>query len=213
MRLPCGRLEQCRVRSDCLSTKFGSIKIRPVLAFTPSFLPSNNMSATAKSTTPISPATNESKDWTKAATPELQSGSEDEASVLDAKVKERCRCKQVRREERLRQEEAERLAHEEAEHAKAEVERKAREEAEHKAREQVEKERADSQARAESEQRKAVEVAAKQRAVEVAAKQKTMAQEASKKRARDEREGGGNLTTRRREMQEEEDNGKGRCGR
>jgi len=38
MRLSCGRLEQCGVRSDCLSTKFGSIKIRPVLAFTPSFL-------------------------------------------------------------------------------------------------------------------------------------------------------------------------------
>jgi len=101
MRLSCGCLEQCGVRSDCLSTKFGSIKIRPVLAFTPSFLPSNNMSATAKSTTPIAPATNESRDWMKAATPELQSGSEDEASILDAKVKERRRHKQVRREERL----------------------------------------------------------------------------------------------------------------
>jgi len=58
-------------------------------AFASSFLPSNNMSATAKSTTPIAPATNESRDWTKVATLELQSGSEDEASVLDAKVKER----------------------------------------------------------------------------------------------------------------------------
>jgi len=140
------------------------------------------MSATAKSTTPIAPATNKSKDWMKVATPELQSGSEDEASVLDAKVKERCCHKQVRREERQQWEEAERLACEEAEHAKVEAERKARE--------QAEKERVDLQARAESEQRKAVEVAAKQRAVEVAAKQKKMAQEASKKRARDEPEAG-----------------------
>ena len=151
-------------------------------AFASSFLPSNNMSATAKSTTPIAPATNESRDWTKVATPELQSGSEDEASVLDAKVKERRCHKQVRREERLRQEEAERLAREEAEHAKAEAERKARE--------QVEKERAELQARAELQQRKAAEEVAKQRAMEVAAKQKATAQEASKKRAREEPEAG-----------------------
>jgi len=31
MRLTCGRLEQCRVQSECLSTNFGSMKIRPVL--------------------------------------------------------------------------------------------------------------------------------------------------------------------------------------
>jgi len=30
MRLSCGRLVQCRVRSDCLSTKLGCIKIRLV---------------------------------------------------------------------------------------------------------------------------------------------------------------------------------------
>jgi len=140
------------------------------------------MSATAKSTTPISPATNESKDWTKAATPELQSSSKDEASVLDAKVKERRCRKQVRREERLQWEEAERLARKEVEHAKVEAERKARE--------QAEKERVDLQARAESEQRKVVEVAAKQRVGEVATKQKKTVQEASKKRARDEPEAG-----------------------
>jgi len=79
MRLSCGRLAQCGVRSDCLSTKFGCIKIRPVFfSFTPSFLPSNNMSAPAKSTTPvapIAPAVVESKDWAKATTPELLSGS------------------------------------------------------------------------------------------------------------------------------------------
>jgi len=99
MRLPCGRLEQCGVRSDCLSTKFGCIKIRPVFAFTPSFLPSNNMSAPAKSTTPISPSIVESKDWMKATTPELLSSSEDEPSVLDAKAKEHRCHKQVKREE------------------------------------------------------------------------------------------------------------------
>jgi len=198
MRLSCGRLTQCGARSDCLSTKFGCIKIRPVFAFTPSSLPSNNMSAPAKSTTPIAPAVFESKDWTKATTPELLSGSEDESGVLDAKAKERRRRKQVRREERQRREaeekrareEAERKAREEAERVKAEAERKAREEVERKAREQAEKERAESQARAESQQRKAAEEAAKQRAVEVAAKQKTTAQEVSKKRAREEPEAG-----------------------
>jgi len=126
------------------------------------------MSAPAKSTTPIAPAVVESKDWTKATTPELQSGSEDELSVLDAKAKERCHHKQVRREERQRREAEERRAREEAE-------RKAREEAE--------------RAKAEAE-RKAAEEAAKQRAVEVAAKQKTTAQDASKKRAREEPEAG-----------------------
>jgi len=184
MRLSCGRLAQCGVQSDCLSTKFGCIKIRPVFfSFTPSFLPSNNMSAPAKSTTPIAPAVVESKDWTKATTPELLSGSEDESSVLDAKAKERCRCKQVRREERQRQEAEEKKAREEAE-------RKAREEVERKERERAEKERAESQAWAESQQRKVAEEAAKQRAVEVAAKQKTTAQEALKKRAREEPEAG-----------------------
>ena len=122
MRLSCGRLEQCRVWSDCLSMKFGSIKIRPVFAFTPSFLPSNNISAPAKSTTPIAPAVVKSKDWMKANTPELLSGSEDKSSVLDAKAKERHRHKQVRREERQRREVEEKRACEEAECAKAEAE-------------------------------------------------------------------------------------------
>jgi len=161
-------------------------------------LPSNHMSAPAKSATPVAPAIVESKDWTKATTPELLSGSKDESSVLDAKAKECRRCKQVRREERQRREaeekraceEAERKAREEVERVKVEAERKAREEVERKAREQAEKERAESQARVESQQRKAAEEAAKQRAVEVAAKQKTTAQEVSKKRAREEPEAG-----------------------
>ena len=88
------------------------------------------MSAPAKSTTPIAPAIVKSKDWMKATTLELLSGSKDESSVLDAKVKECHCCKQVRREERQRweveekrvHEEAERKAHKEAECAKAEAE-------------------------------------------------------------------------------------------
>jgi len=161
-------------------------------AFTPSSLPSNNMSAPAKSTIPAAPSTVESRDWTKATTPELLSGSEVESSVLNAKAKECCCRKQVR-EERQRQEAEERRAHEEAERKaceEAEVERRVKEEAEHKAHEQVEKERAESQAQAQAElqQRKAAEEAAKQRAVEVATKQKTTAQEVSKKRVREEPE-------------------------
>jgi len=134
-----------------------------------------NMSATAKSTSPVAPVATESRDWTKASTPELQSGSEDESDVLDAKAKECRRHKQVKREEKQRREEAERRAREEAEaRAREEAERKAREEAEHQAREQAEKDRAEVQ----------------RRAAEVAARQRAMAQEASKKRTREEPEAG-----------------------
>jgi len=91
MRLSCGCLEQCGVRGDCLSTNCGSIKIRPVLLFLYPQFPAidSSMSATAKSTTPTVPSMVEPKDWTKAPTPELQSGSEDDSDVLDAKAKER----------------------------------------------------------------------------------------------------------------------------
>ena len=65
------------------------------------------MSVTAKSNSPIASAANESRDWMKASTPELQSGSEDESDILDTKVK-RCHCKQVKREEKQHMEEAER---------------------------------------------------------------------------------------------------------
>jgi len=77
---------------ECLSEyEIWVYKDQTGFAFTPSFLPAILiMSATAKSTTPTVPSTVESKDWTKASTLELQSGSEDEASVLDAKMKERC---------------------------------------------------------------------------------------------------------------------------
>jgi len=140
------------------------------------------MSATAKSTNPTAPSAVESKDWTKAPTPELQSSSEDKLDVLDAKVKEHCRHKQVKREEKQHREEAERRAHkeveerahEEAEGAKAEVEQKVREEVECQVCEQVEKDR----------------VEMLQRAAEVAARQRALAQEASKKRAREELEAG-----------------------
>jgi len=140
------------------------------------------MSAPAKSTSPIAPAATKSKDWMKASTLELMSGSEDKLSVLNTKAKERHCHKQVRREERQHREAKEKRAHKE-------VEARACEEAE-RAKVEVEKERVESQARVESEQRKVAEVAAKQRVVEVAAKQKAMVQEASKKRAREEPEVG-----------------------
>jgi len=138
-----------------------------------------NMSATAKSTSPVAPVATKSRDWMKVSTPELQSGSKDESNVLDAKAKERRRRKQVKREERQRREEAERRACEEAEArareevecAKAEAEQKAREQAEH---EQVEKDRVEVQ----------------RRAAEVAVRQRALAQEVSKKRAREEPEAG-----------------------
>ena len=130
-----GRLGQCGVQSVCLSTNFGSIKIRPVLLFLYPQFPAIdfNMSATAKSTTPTVPSMVEPKDWTKAPTLELQSGSEDDSDVLDTKAKEHRWRKQVRREEKQHREEAERWAREEAEAraceevecAKAEAERKA----------------------------------------------------------------------------------------
>ena len=142
-----------------------------------------NMSATAKSTSPVAPVATESRDWTKASTPELQSGSEDESDVLDAKAKERCRRKQVKREEKQRREEAERRACEEAEaRAREEAEQKAREEAERKAREEAER-----QVREQAEKDRA-EV--QRRAAEVAARQRPMVQEASKKRMREEPEAG-----------------------
>jgi len=175
------RLPRTMRSPECLSEyEIWVYKDQTGFAFAPSLLPfSITMSAIAKSNSPVAPITTESRDWTKALTPELQSGSEDESDVLDAKAKERRRRKQVKREERQRREEAERRARkeveararEEAEHAKAEAEQKAREQAE---REQAEKDRAEVQ----------------QRAAEVAARQRALAQEASKKRAREEPEVG-----------------------
>jgi len=169
---------------ECLSEyEIWVYKVQTGFAFAPSFLPFIIiMSTIAKSNSPVAPVTTESKDWTKASTLELQSSSKDESDILDAKVKERRQHKQVKREEKQRREEAERQvheevearAHEEAEHAKAEAEWKAREEAECQAREQVEKDRAEVQ----------------RRAGEVAARQRALAQEALKKRMREEPEAG-----------------------
>jgi len=132
------------------------------------------MSNIAKSTTPTVPSVVESKDWTKATTLELQSGSEDEASVLDAKTKERRRRKQVKREEKQHREEVEQRAREEAEARAQEEAERAKAEVEHQAREQAEKEQAEVQ----------------QRAAEVVARQRALAQETLKKRAREEPEAG-----------------------
>ena len=77
---------------ECLSEyEIWVYKDQTGFAFAPSFLPFIIiMSAIAKSNSPITPVTTESKDWMKASTLELQSGSEDESDVLDAKAKECC---------------------------------------------------------------------------------------------------------------------------
>jgi len=95
---------------ECLSEyEIWVYKDQTGFAFALSFLPFIIiMSAIAKSNSPVAPVTTESKDWTKASMPELQSSSKDKSEVLDAKVKERRRRKQVKREEKQRREEAER---------------------------------------------------------------------------------------------------------
>jgi len=96
--------------------EFWIYKDQTGFAFTPQFFAiDSNMSNIAKSTTPTAPSVVESKDWTKVSTLELQSSGEDEASILNAKTKERRRCKQVKKEEKQCWEEAERRACEEAE--------------------------------------------------------------------------------------------------
>jgi len=77
---------------ECLSEyEIWVYKDQTGFAFAPSFLPFFIiMSAIAKSNSPIAPVTTESKDWMKASTLELQSGSKDKSDVLDAKAKERC---------------------------------------------------------------------------------------------------------------------------
>ena len=92
---------------ECLSEyKIWVYKDQTGFAFAPSFsFHDSNMSAITKSTSPVAPVATESRDWTKASTPELQSSSEDESDILDAKAKERRRHKQVKREEKQRKEE------------------------------------------------------------------------------------------------------------
>jgi len=80
---------------ECLSEyEIWVYKDQTGFAYPPSFLPFIIiMSAITKSNSPVTPVTTESKDWTKASMPELQSGSEDESDVLDTKAKEQCRRK------------------------------------------------------------------------------------------------------------------------
>ena len=91
------------------------------------------MSAPSKSNTPTPATASQSKDWTKVATLELNTGTDDETEVIVAKQGERKWCKQVRLAEQERQcrerEEAECKVKEEAERkVKEEAERKAAEE-------------------------------------------------------------------------------------
>jgi len=114
----------------------------------------------------------------KASTPELQSGSKDKFDILNAKVKEHCCHRQVKREEKQCREKVERRAckevearaSEEVEQVKVKAECKAREEVECQVQEQVEKDRAEVQ----------------WKAAEVTARQRALVQEVLKKRMREE---------------------------
>ena len=88
------------------------------------------MSAPSKSNTPTPAITTHSKDWTKAATLELNARTDDKTEVVVAKQGERKRHKQAR----LAEQERQHWEQEEAEHkAREEVECKAKEKAERKA--------------------------------------------------------------------------------
>ncbi|KIM52956.1 hypothetical protein SCLCIDRAFT_32235 [Scleroderma citrinum Foug A] len=151
------------------------------------------MSAPSKSNTPTPATTTQSKDWTKAATLELNAGTDNETEHKQARLVEQER-------QHWEQEEAECKAREEVEHkAKEEAERKAVDERqvwEEAARAQMAAERAQAESEAEQawveveKKRMAEEEAAKKRAAEVAAKQQESLTDVSKKRAREEPEAG-----------------------
>jgi len=88
MRLMCGCLGQGGVwRASEYKFWIYKDQTSPLL-LPPVSCHQSNMLNIAKSTSPVTPAAIESKDWMKASTLELQSGSEDESDILDAKVKE-----------------------------------------------------------------------------------------------------------------------------
>ena len=135
MRLLCGRLGQCGVRSPLSECEMEIYKDRPVFGCHPQFSYSLiTMSAPTQTTTPTASTTG-SRDWTRARSEELRALTDDEDDVVNAKRAEKRRRKQAKAEaeERARQEreEAVRRAREEAEkRARAEAEQKAKEEAE-----------------------------------------------------------------------------------
>jgi len=166
MRLLCGRLGQCGVRSPLSECETEIYKNRPVFGFYPQLSYSLvTMSAPTQTTTPTASTTG-SRDWTRARSEELRALTDDEDDVANAKRAEKRRRKQ----------------------AKAEAERKAKEEADKKAREEFTKLQAEHQRILEEKARLMAEDKRKaeaERWVEVAAgKQK--AGEPAKKRAREE---------------------------
>jgi len=193
MRLLCGRLGQCGVRSPLSECEMEIYKNRPVFGFYPQLSYSLiTMSAPTQATTPTA-STTASMDWTRAKSEELRALMDDEDDVANAKRAEKRRHKQAKAEaeERARQEreEAARRAREETERrARAEAERKAKEEAEKKAREEFAKLQAERQRILEEKARLMAEDKCKaevERRAEVAAgKQK--AGELANKRAREE---------------------------
>jgi len=144
MRLLCGRLGQCGVRSPLSECEMEIYKNRPVFGCYPQLSYSLiTMSAPTQTTTPTASTTG-SRDWTRAQSEELQALTDDEDDVANVKRAEKRRRKQAKAEaeERARQEheEAARRAREEAERkARAEAEQRARAEAERRAKEEAEK--------------------------------------------------------------------------
>jgi len=140
MRLLCGRLGQCGVRSPLSECEMGIYKNRPVFGCHPQLSYSLITMSAPTQTTTHTASTTGSRDWTRAWSEELRALMDDEDDVVNAKRAEKRRRKQAKAEveERARQEreEAARRAREEAERrARAEAERKAKEEAEKRARE------------------------------------------------------------------------------
>jgi len=143
IRLLCGRLGQCGVRSPLSECEMGIYKNRPVFGFHPQlvYFLTTIMSAPTQTTTPTA-STTTSMDWTRVKSEELRALTDDEDDVANVKRVEKRHHKQVKAEERACREceEAAKRAHEEAERkARVEAEQRACAEAEWKAKEEVER--------------------------------------------------------------------------
>jgi len=185
MRLLCGRLGQCGVRSPLSECEMEIYKNRLVFGFYPQLSYSLiTMSAPTQTTTPTA-STTASMDWTRAKSEELQALMDDEDDVANAKRVEKRHRKQAKAEaeERARQE-----CEEAVRWVREETERRARAEAEKKAREEFAKLQAERQRILEEKARLTAEdkhkAEAERRAEVAAGKQK--AGELAKKRVREE---------------------------
>jgi len=98
MRLLCGRLGQCGVRSPLSECEMEIYKNRPVFGFYPQLSYSLiTMSAPTQATTPTA-STTASMDWMRAKSEELRALTDDEDDVANAKRAEKRRCKQAKAE-------------------------------------------------------------------------------------------------------------------